>query len=468
MRMSEAVGDSRGVSRREWLALAPVLTVTFLGTVNNNIVNVPMSKILADFDVPVGQGALVVIAWALSIAVLLPLMGWLGDRIGRRRLFVISVGLLSLAAFGAALSPNLPTLVAFRALQGAASAAVLPTVMGLIGDITPHRARALSWWAMANGLGQAIGAPLGGSLAAWLGWRSIFWPMGLLGLVALVASLKLVPSTPGRQIPLEWKGASTLTLGVGLLLGSVAVLPQLGIASPAVWSLAAAGLVTLTLFVGFVRHADAPFVPPSLLANVMFVRSNLGVFSQMFCLGATMLAIPLYLTGPGGVSTGRAGLLVFALPAAMALLAPVSGTVTQRLMPLRTLRGGLLLVVLAQCLLAGMMHTTADHGLGLVAVLVLMGVGIAFVQTPAATLATAAVGRVGAGLGLYNLIRFSGSMLGAAWVAVVLDEHGSYATVFVVCASLAGLGLAGTFLGRAPARDVVAPSPVGADAAATA
>lgn len=446
------------ISRAEWLALAPVLTVTFLGTVNNNIVNVPMSTILDEFDVPVGQGALVVIAWALCIAVLMPIMGWVGDRIGRRKLFLIAVGMLSVAAFGAALSPNLSTLVAFRALQGAASAAVLPTVMGLIGDITTHRARALSGWAMANGLGQAIGAPLGGSLAAWLGWRSIFWPMGLLGLGALVATVKLVPSNPGRQIGLEWKGATSLTFGAGLILGAAAVVPQLGVGSPIIWGALASGLVVLALFGFFIHRAEAPFVPPRLLGDALFLRSNVAAFAQMFCLGATMFAIPLYLTQDLRMSTGHAGLLVFALPAAMALMAPVSGSVTQRLSPTLTLRGGLLLVAVAQALLALTLTLQAESNLVLVVVLVLMGIGIAFVQTPAATLATATVGAVGAGLGLFNLVRFSGSLFGAAWVAVFLDEHGTYSPIFVVCAVLAALGLAVTFLGR---RRPETPAPAG-------
>ncbi|MGH9066812.1 MAG: MFS transporter, partial [Acidimicrobiales bacterium] len=121
--------------RPAWTALAPLLLGTFIGTLSNNIVNVPMSAIMAGLHVNLAKGALVVITFALTFAVLMPITGWLGDRIGRRRLFCGAVAVLGLGSAGASLAPSLSALVACRVVQGAGTAAILPTVMALITDI---------------------------------------------------------------------------------------------------------------------------------------------------------------------------------------------------------------------------------------------------------------------------------------------------------------------------------------------
>ncbi|MCW2498949.1 MAG: transporter [Frankiales bacterium] len=447
-----------------WAPVATILLVTFLGTVNNNIVNVPMAQILRDLDVPLGEGALVVSSWTLTMAVLLPLGGWVGDRIGRRRLFVLSVAALGLAAAGAALAPNLAVLVTFRVLQGAASAGITPTVMALIADLVgpAHRARAVGYWATANGFGIAVGPPLGGLLSTWFGWRSIFWPTAVLAVVAVVMTLRLIPADAGRPQPLEWRGAVSLALGVGLLLSSWTAVPSLGVGSPAVLVLAAGGVLAFAVFALVIRRQATPFLPPSLLLNRTYLVSNTAAFCQMFCLGATLFAVPLYLTGTAGQSAPVAGALVFALPAAMTLLAPLSGRTTRRWGSTATIRAGLLLLGAAQVLLGVLLVAGAGRGADLVAVLLLAGLGVSGVQTPAAHDATVAAGRIGAGLGLFSVFRFAGSTCGAAWVAVVLSAHGSFGLLFAGCATMAALALAVSLSAR---RTEVAPAALPDDAA---
>lgn len=436
-----------------WLALAPLLLGTFIGTLNNNVVNVPMKSILGDLHVQLGAGALVVIAFNLTFAVLMPLTGWAGDRLGRRRVFCVAVTTVGAGAVGAALSPNLPVLVAFRVVQGAGTAAILPVVMALIAEIfgPVRRGRALGWWAAVNGLGQAVGPPAGGFLAGAFGWRSIFWPVVPLAAVAVVGALRLVPADRGRAVHLEWRGALSLTAGAALLLSSATAVPTLGWRSPAVAVLLLAGLSLLVVFRRVASRAATPFIPVSLLREPSYLRSCLAVTGQMFCLGATLLGVPLYLTRSQGISVARAGLLVFALPVAMTVLAPLSGLLTERIGPRRTIRSGLALLVLAEALVAFELASGRGRGADLVGTLVLAGVGVAFVQTPAATGATRSpAGRLGAGLGLFNLMRFAGSALGAAWVAIVLSAGGAYGLLFAACAAVGLLALAGTYAGPDP------------------
>src|SRR6185437_7710507 len=187
------------------------------------------------------EGVLVVVAFNLTFAVLMPLTGWLGDRFGRRRVFVSAVLTLGAGALGAALAPNLVVLVGFRVIQGAATAAILPTVMSMIADIfgPKRRGRAMGLWAAANGLGQAVGPPLGGVLVGSLGWRAIFWPVVPLTAIAAVATLRVVPCYPGRPLGIDWLGALSLTAGAALLIGAATAVPREGASSPIVLGLAA-------------------------------------------------------------------------------------------------------------------------------------------------------------------------------------------------------------------------------------
>lgn len=438
-----------------WRALAPLLLGTFIGTLNNNIVNVPMKRILADLHVPLARGSLVVIAFNATFAVLMPLTGWYADRIGQRRLFIIALVVLTAGSVGAALAPSLPVLVIFRVIQATATAAILPSVMAMIGAIfgPVRRGRALGLWAGVNGLGQAVGPPLGGLLAAWLSWRAIFWPAVPLAVMGVAATVRYVPPDRGRAVPFEWKGAVSLTAGAGLLLIAAAAGPITGWLSPEVLAMTSSGLVGLALCRRFIRTAEHPFLAPALFREPSYLRSCVAVAAQMFCLGAMLLAVPLYLTQPGGDSTTKAGVIVFALPAAMTLLAPLAGLLTESLGPRSAIRIGISVLAVAQAGLAWHLAVPRVPAIGLVLILGLAGAGVAFVQAPAATGATRSpVGRHGAALGVFNLVRFAGSALGAIWVTVMLSHGRTYPLLFAVCAGVACMGLLGTWAGRGPDR----------------
>lgn len=433
------------------LGLAALLAGTLVGTVSNNVVNVPLGAILDDFDAPLGSGVFVVVGFLVCFAAALPLAGWLGDRFGRRRVYCISLVATAVCAVGAATAPTLPILVAWRSAGGIAVAALSPPVMGLItwmfsGD---RRGRALGAWASVNGLGQAIGPTMGGMVAGTWGWRWVFVPLVPVALAGLIGTLRYVPRYPGMAITFDVSGAASLTFGSGLLMAGVAVLPQPGLS---VW--VAVGCVTgavlvLGWFVRHCLHVGAPFVDVRLVAESRFARSCLAGFAQMFCLGATLLAVPLYLVG-GSVSISVAGLVLFALPVAMAVFAPFVGRWLDRLGPRRVMRTGLIVLLTAQVSLVVVVARPTPLLAVTAAVLLVAGVGIALVQTPAATGATRSpAGASGTGLGLFNLVRFGGSAIGAAWVAIALEFSG-YPTVFAVAAAVAALGLAGSFVGPDP------------------
>ncbi len=434
------------------VVLVTLLGATLIGTVINNILNVPLRDITRDFHAPLSGGVLVVSSFVLVLAAAMPFSGWVGDRFGRRRTLIASLGLMTAAMVGAALAPSLPVLVGFRAVQGLACAAFPPAVMAMLSSIygPARRARTMSAWAAANGVGQAVGPPLGGLLAGVSGWRAIFWVLAPVTVVVLVATLRFVPDDRGRVTPLHWPGAVALTAGGALLMTAATAVPQRAVPGWLDVALLVLGLLLVATFVAASRRAPHPLIRPALIIESRFLRSAVAAFAQMFCLATVLVAVPLYVTGTLGRSTAVTGLLVFALPATMAAFAPGIGVLSERTSPRWVLRSGLIVLAAAELAMGWYIDGNGRSTALLVGVLVVVGVGVSLVQTPSATGATRSpAGRSGAALGLFNMLRFGGSALGAAWVAVVYP-HGAFLLLFGGCAVMALAGLTVSFAGPDP------------------
>ncbi|PXY30071.1 hypothetical protein BAY59_12660 [Prauserella coralliicola] len=447
---SVPVGEVRAPGAR---VLCTLLAVTLLGTVCNNVLNVPLREISLDLGVPLPAGVLAVSSFALVLAVTMPLVGWVGDRVGRTRTLLVAQVLMACSMAGAALAPSLPVLAVCRGLQGLACAAAPPCVMGLLASLygPQRRNRVMGAWAAANGVGQALGPPLGGLVAESLGWREIFWVLTPVSVLLVAALAWLVPAEPARPARLHWPGTITFTLGTALLMAAAALAPGATIPLPVLAGLAAAGTGLLTAYALLSRNVADPFIPPRLIAETRFLRSGFAACAQMFCLGATLVAMPLYATGSLGLRTAMAGLLVFALPLTMAVLAGVVGVLSERTRPRWVLRAGLALLVVAEMAIGCYVGARGQSLAAVAALLAAIGCGVALVQTPAAAGATrSAAGSAGAALGLFNTLRFGGAALGVAWVGLMYPVV-SPPVLFGGCAVFALAGLAVSFAGRNPA-----------------
>jgi MFS family permease len=446
--------------RASAVAAAALLLVTITGTMSNNIINVPLRRIAEDFDQPVAYAVLSISAFTLMLAISLPLTGWLGDRYGRKRVLVAALALMCVAQIAAALAPSLAFLIVTRALQGLGCSAIPPLVMGILMTVYPQsRGRLMGAWAAANGVGQAIGPPIGGVLADHFGWRSVFVLVAALSLIALLVIQSTVPRLEPREVSFHVAGAVLLTSGAGLVLLGATLLSQ---ASVPIWLDAAFALGGLTLLGAFVAvsHGNPrALIPLRLIAEVRFVRSSLSAFAQMFLLGTSLVAIPLVLTGPMELSYSKAGILFFVLPVVMAVTAPMVGRMAEEGSPRTVLRVGLGLMVGSAGLTAAVVGDPTPSTIPVVVSLLLVGGAMAMVQTPAATGATRSpAGAHGAALGLFNLNRFAGMTAGAAWVGL-LTPFQAYAWMFVGAAVMACAALLISFLGVSPQRPALTTSP---------
>ena len=430
-----------------------LLAVTVLGTMCNNIINVPLRSIAHDLDASVASSVLCVSAFVLTLAVAMPLVGWLGDRFGQKQTLVLSLLLMLAAQAAAALVTNLGQLIVLRGVQGLACAAIPPMVMGLLGGFYPHQlTRAMGAWAAANGIGQAVGPPVGGLISDWAGWRFIFVIIAVACAVVVTLVWRFVPSRPTRATALHMPGAILLTTGMGMLLVATTAVSQPGTPIWLVGVVALSGVASLVGYGVVSRGRATAMIPVRLIVESRFLRSSLAAFAQMFTLGTVLVALPLYFTGPLDLSTSRAGLIFFTLPAIMAVAAPVVGRLAEWTSPRIVLRSGLG-VIIGGAAVTGVIaanesgHTTTVL---LVVMMVVLGAGMAMVQTPAAAGATRSpAGQYGAALGLFSMLRFSGSTAAAAWVALTYP-HGWFLVLFLGCSLVGLLGLVTSFFGPDP------------------
>jgi MFS family permease len=426
------------------VAYVVLLASTTLGTLSSTIITSPINMIAGDLDVSARQIVFAVSAFTLAMVVFSPLAGWLCERLGARTFLISSLVLMVLAGVGAALSPNLWVLVGMRALQGVACSAIPPAVQQTLGTFwTQQRARVMAAWASAIGIGQALGPPLGGFVADLAGWRGVFVTHALLS--ALLATLLYlrVPAAPRGRPPMHVSGMLTLVIGVG---GMVAALTWAGQGGAAVvaGALGVAGAGALALHARLARRSPRALVEPRLLVEARYLRSTASAATVMACLGVMIVATPLHLGREFGMSPSQIGIVTLALAASMALSAPLSSRIGERITARRVLHLGLAGLVVGPVTMAFVLSapSQSEAVAGAVLLLIFTGGAIGAVQAVAGLgVMRSEASAHGAALGIHNMMRFAGLAVGYAWVALTYPA-GHLALVYGGPTVLAGSTLA--------------------------
>ncbi len=436
------------MNRSGWLGLAGLLSATFAGSYYSNIALVPLGSILSHFGAGVGAGTLVLSGFAVTMAAATPLASWLGERVGWTRSLVVAVIAMGAGSAGAALSPDLAVLVLFRVLQGLVAALVLPAVMMVIATTLSGRDRllAVGMWSSANSLARVVAVPAGGVLARFAGWSSVFWsavPVCGLAVAWLVLFAPRVGGNGvggrgvgGRGVPADRKGAAMVTIGSLLFLGGLAALPDGGAGLPLGASMAVLGAAVLWRSWRWAAKASNPFIRQELIRSGGFLRSSIGSFVQMLCIMVDVAGVSLYLVHGEGMNVAAAGTVVLALPLMMAVASPVAGWMAGLVGGRRVFWIGLAILAWGEAALWLATGTRSPAIPGLVAGLGVAGAGAAIVQTATAGGATREEGGSDStAVGVFNLIRFAGSAVGAAWLAVAFSLGGTGSIAFLSCAA---------------------------------
>ncbi len=319
-----------------WALLATVLGSS-LASLDGTVVNIALPRIGQDLGTGLSGLQWTVNAYALTLAAFLLLGGSLGDRYGRRRVFVAGVVWFMAASLSCAIAPTANLLIAARALQGLGAALLVPGSLAILeASFHPDdRSAAIGAWSGLGGVAIAIGPFLGGWLVQAVSWRLIFLINVPLAIGVVWVSLRHLPETrdPHAATTLDLPGTSLTALGLAGLTYTLTEGGHLGWNSPVVLTTGIGGALALAALVVFETRTRHPMLPPALFRSRQFVAANLVTLIVYAALGGSIFLLPVVLQRAVGLSPLQAGAALAPITLIMLTLSARAGHLSQRIGP---------------------------------------------------------------------------------------------------------------------------------------
>ncbi len=403
----------------------------FMTTLDNLVVTTALPVIRVQLHAGLSGLEWTVNAYTLTFAVLLITGAALGDRFGRRKMFVAGLTIFTLASAAAALAPSIEVLIAARALQGLGGAIVLPLTLTILSAAFPaeRRGLVLGAWGGISGLAVALGPLVGGAVVEGISWQWIFWLNVPIGLVLIpLAALRLKESR-GPNTSLDLPGVVLASAGLfgivwGLVRGN-----QVGWTSTEIVLALSAGAVVLGLFLLWETRAAAPMLPLRFFRNRTFSAANAASLLMFFGMFGSIFLLAQFFQTVQGYSPLQAGLRILPWTAMPILVAPLAGALSDRIGGRPLLVVGLALQAVGLGWIAFVSTPTTPYS-ELVVPFVLSGIGMAMYFAPVANVVLSSVRpeEEGQASGANNAIRELGGVFGVAVLASVFAHYGGYGT----------------------------------------
>ncbi|MER7243246.1 DHA2 family efflux MFS transporter permease subunit [Kribbella sp. NPDC000426] len=403
---------------------------SFMVILDALVVATALSSIRKDLGASLAELEWTVNAYTLSFAVLLMTGAVLGDRFGRRRMFAVGLGLFGLASAACALAPDVVTLIAARAVQGAGAAVVMPLALTLLnGAFPPHRRGwATGIYGSVTGLAAMLGPVIGGLVTEGLSWPWIFWLNVPIAAVAVPLVLARIPESKGPGGRLDLLGMVLAGIGaLGLTWGLVRA-NSVGWMSAETVVAFVVGVVATAGFVGWALRARAPMLPLRLFRSRAFSAGN----AVIFCVNAAMMGAIFFTAQLPQVTSGDGPLMagVKLLPWGVApfLIAPRAGALAGRIGERPLILVGAALLTVGSALLAVVSTLHRSYAVTVIP-MVIAGVGfsLAIPAVTKAVVSAVAMEDMGRASGTFSTLRQLGGAFGVAIPAAVFAATGGYA-----------------------------------------
>src|SRR3954469_23864394 len=417
--------------RRAAAVLAVTGAALFMIVLDNLIVVSTLPAIQRSLDAPLSSLQWIVDAYILSFGVLILSGAALGERFGRRRMFVVALLLFSAASAAGALAPSVGALTAARAVQGAGAAMLMPLTLTLLTAAYPAEGRghALGIWSAIASIAVAAGPLAGGLLATALSWHWIFWINVPIGIAAAVArGRRVLAESRGEPAPIDLTGIALASVGLLGIVWPTVRGNEAGWGSPGTLAAYATGVVALLAFVAWESRTRAPMLPLRLFRSRSFSAINATGFAFNFTMFAAFLMVVQRLSADG---YGPVMIGVWTLPWTIMpmLFSPLGGRLGQRVDAAVPLIAGLGLITISVLALAAVIGPP----LAMAPALAGIGVGIGFVVPNLSAVTMDAVGPadIGRASATLNTARQLGAVFGGAVAVAVLAARGFGAAVLV-------------------------------------
>jgi EmrB/QacA subfamily drug resistance transporter len=403
----------------------------FMVVLDNLVVSVALPSIRHSLGASIQSLEWTVSAYTLAYAVLLLTGAALGDRFGRRRMFMVGIALFTASSAAAALAPTAALLIAARAMQGAGAAIATPLTLTLLADAFPgeRRGLALGVWSGISGIAVALGPLVGGGVIELASWHWIFWINVPIGILLVPLAGRMLLETHGAQSRLDLRGLALASAGLfGIVFGLVRS-QSLGWGSPSILAGLIAGSVLLLAFVMWELRTPEPMLPMRFFARRSFAVTNVVSLSMYFGMFGSIFFLSQFMQNVLGNSPFHAGLKLLVWTGATMIVAPLAGVFSERWGSRPFMIAGLALQALAIGWMATLVGVHTSFA-SLLIPFVLGGAGMALVFAPSASAVLSSVGvhEAGQASGANNAIRELGGVLGVAVLATVFTSAGSYAS----------------------------------------
>jgi EmrB/QacA subfamily drug resistance transporter len=403
----------------------------FMVALDNLVVTTALPVIRIDLGSSLADLEWMVNAYTLTFAVLLLTGAALGDRFGRRRLFVIGLLIFTIGSAAAALAPSSQVLILARALQGLGGAIVTPLTLTILSAGVPleRRALALGAWGGVGGLAVAIGPVVGGAIAQGVSWHWIFWLNVPIGIVAMVLAYFRLAETRGPEGNLDLAGLALASGGLLGLVWGVIHGNDRGWTDIQVVGALAVGAILLIGFFLWERRAAHPMLPLSMFRSRGFSAANGVSFLMYFGMFGSVFLLVQFFQLVQHMKPFEAGLRTLPWTAMPILVAPAMGLLVPRIGARPIVTAGMVLLAGGLAWVAAVITPTVDYLL-LVPGFVVSGIGMGMFFAPIANVVLSAVKshEEGKASGANNAIREVGGVFGVAVLASVFSAYGSYTT----------------------------------------
>jgi|SRR5579863_5172882 len=423
---------------RGW-TLAIVSIGLFMVVLDNLVVSVALPSIRRDLGASIQTLEWTVNAYVLAYAVLLLTGAALGERFGRKRLFILGLALFTASSAAAALAPSVGLLIAARASQGVGAAIVTPLTLTLLAEAFPpaRRGVAIGVWSGISGVAVALGPLVGGGVIQAASWHWIFWINVPIGIALLAAAALRLSESRGRSAALDLPGLGLSASGLfGIVYGLVRAQSLGWTAGQVVISLAA-GVVLTAAFLVHERRASEPMLPLGFFARRSFAVTNVVSASMYFGMFGSIFFLSQFLQNVLHNTPFQAGIKLLVWTGSTMLVSPLAGYFSERFGSRAFMVAGLALQAVALGWLATLASPTMSYA-SMIAPFILAGSGMALVFAPAANavLSSVASAQAGQASGATNAIRELGGVLGVSVLATVFTAHGGYASAHTFISGL--------------------------------
>jgi len=403
----------------------------FMAALDNLVVTTALPVIRKSFNASLSELEWIVNAYTLTFAVLLLTGAALGDRFGRKRVFIIGLAIFTAGSAIAALSTEVTQLIVARAIQGVGGAIITPLSLTILSAAVPRerRALALGAWGGIAGLAIAIGPLVGGAIAEGLAWQWIFWLNVPIGLIAIPMAYARLNESYGPSGKLDLPGLGLASVGLLAVVWGLIRANELGWTSPTIVASFVVGAILLVGFVAWEARTAEPMLPLRLFRSRTFSAANIVSMLMYFGMFGSIFLLAQFFQVVQGYSPIQAGLRTLPWTIMPIFVAPTAGLLSSRTGTRPLIFIGMAMMSVALAWLSVVTTPTVDY-IVIVPAFIVAGIGMGLFFAPIANVVLSAVRREeeGKASGANNAIRELGGVFGVAVLASVFSANGSYAT----------------------------------------